>query len=111
MKELIELIDWLTDDDTGESSKAIVRFMLGLPPKNGYYSYPHDFSDRGRCIRLLNRIPKWWERLDEMGKLPLQEVNVFTNAKIEVRKSGWAEQISFIKKEAKLSSPQTKGQE
>ncbi len=97
---LKNVIDWATGNDTGASSNAICRFMLGLAPKNGYYSHPHDYPDRGRCIRLLNLVPEWWDRIDEMAALPTQKYNVYSNGKMTVEESGWEQQIPLIKKEA-----------
>lgn len=78
-----KILDWATGEDTGSSSNALCRHMLGLPI-NQYWSAPSDADDRGRCIRLLNLVPKWWDRLDEM---------------LEVSED-WKEQIELIKKEA-----------
>lgn len=89
--------EWLLGDDTGSSSKAICRFMLGI---EGEYPAPFDVADRGRCIRLLNSIPKWWNRLDEMASLPSIKVNVFSSKGMEIREDGWRQQIPLIKREA-----------
>lgn len=97
---LKNVTDWATSDDTGSSSMAMCRFMLGLPPKDGYYSHPYDAGDRGRCIRLLNLIPEWWDRIDEMAALPTHKSYMFSNGKITIKESGWREQIPLIKKEA-----------
>lgn len=52
------IVEWLTGDDTGLSSKSMVRAYKGLPPVRENYSYPHDPSDFGRCYRLLKDIPE-----------------------------------------------------
>lgn len=99
---LLKIIDWATGDDTGVSSEALCRFMLGLKPSHYVFSEPSDEDDRGRCIRLLNLVPEWWDRLDEMVSLPSHKVLCFT-AKINEpisKSSGWTEQIPLIKKEA-----------
>lgn len=62
-------LDWLLNsDDTGLSSKAIARHMLGLP-EGGYgaWAYPCDPGDLGRCLRLLVNIPEWKPRIHEMA--------------------------------------------
>jgi hypothetical protein len=52
--------------DVGISSKVICGYMLtGRPP--GRYSYPLDPSDLHRCIKLLNIMPGWKDRLHEMA--------------------------------------------
>lgn len=85
-----ELIEWATGDDTGSSSKYLCRFMLGLVKTSIEERSPYDADDRGRCIRLLNLKPEWWNRLDELSNYP-----------------GWKEQIPLIRKEA--LNPQPKG--
>lgn len=53
--------------DTGTSSRAIVARMEGSELDNhGFSSHPSDPSDLGRCIRLLDKIPEYRERLLEM---------------------------------------------
>ena len=88
-----KIIVWALGDDTGMSSKAICRFMLGI---KGDYSAPSDADDRGRCIRLLNLVPEWWDRLDEMAEIPGTKVLTFEHGEVE---RGWKEQIPLIKKE------------
>lgn len=57
--------EWALSDDTGASSKTIARHMMGMDKS---YSYPSDGGDLGRCIRLLDAIPEWRERLPEMAQ-------------------------------------------
>ncbi len=78
------LFDWATGDDTGASSMCIARFMLGLESSvwQRHWS-PSDADDRGRCKRLLDLIPTWWERLDEMRTLS----------------EDWNKQIDILKQE------------
>src|SRR5579875_546641 len=64
MTEIERAAEWLLSDDTGLSSMAIVARMLGA--RHGHFPYPHDPSDLGRCLRLLERIPEWRARLGEM---------------------------------------------
>ena len=79
------LLDWATGDDTGVSSKAILRFMLGFEKNNYRFSPPYDKSDRGRCIRLLKIEPEFIVRLDEMRKISKE----------------WDKQVDLIFKELK----------
>lgn len=65
-KEFLRLLEWATDDDTGTSSEYLCRYMLGLKPNKWGKSAPSDKWDRGRCIRLLNLMPSWWNRLEEL---------------------------------------------
>jgi hypothetical protein len=102
-EELLKIIRWATGDDTGLSSTALCRFMLGLPSIRNYPP-PSDADDRGRCIRLLNLVPEWWDRLDEMAKLPSRRVHYFGSNGGGVRTEGWEEQIPLIKKEGGRTS-------
>lgn len=94
---VVKIIEWATGDDTGTSSKALCRFMMGIP---GDYQPPSDADDRGRCIRLLNLVPEWWDRLDEMATIPSHgEVHFWSTRGFEIREDSWKEQIPLIKKE------------
>lgn len=77
-----KIADWATGNDTGASSKALMRYMLGLKPSSWGFFAPSDADDRGRCVRLLNLFPEWLERLDEMAQFTC-----------------WGEQIPLIKSE------------
>lgn len=81
--QTIKIIEWATGDDTGSSSLDMCRFMLGLEPRRRYYERPYDKADRGRCIRMLNEVPEWWDRVDEMRGLSTE----------------WDKQITLIKEE------------
>lgn len=54
----------------------IAGHMLGSPVRP---FAPSDVADRGRCIRLLQLMPEWTQRLYEMEKYP-----------------GWHDQIVLI---------------
>ena len=56
---------WWASRDTGVSSEAIARHMQGL--RKDCTWAPLDLYDFGRCVRLLDRIPEWKERLGEMS--------------------------------------------
>jgi len=62
-------MDWLLNSgDTGLSSEAIARHMLGLESHGRRpWAYPLDPADMGRCLRLLELIPEWMPRLHEMA--------------------------------------------
>ena len=98
-EELLKIIEWAIGDDTGISSKALCRHMLGIYPEQRNHA-PSDADDRGRCIRLLNLIPEWWDRLDEMKMFPSSEITYFKNNQVLTRQEGWKEQIPLIRKEA-----------
>ena len=94
-EQLLKIIEWATGDDTGISSMALCRHMLGIYPEQRNHA-PSDADDRGRCVRLLNLIPEWWDRLDEMAEIPGTKVLTFQHGEIE---RGWKEQIPLIKAE------------
>jgi hypothetical protein len=56
---------WFAAGHTGLSSEAIAGFMLWGEKKK---DIPWDSSDFERCVRLLNEIPEWRERLPEMAE-------------------------------------------
>ena len=75
-----KVLRWLLSGDTGLSSKAIVRKLMGYDkPIKGQVvtddhsilehvgNYPHDTDDLGRCIRLLEAVPEFKSRLKEMA--------------------------------------------
>jgi len=100
-KQLRKIIDWATSDDTGSSSIALCRQMLGLPTGKYGITAPFDSADRGRCIRLLNLIPEWWNRLDEMAKVSGITVTTFSKNGLKTEERGWKEQIPLIREERK----------
>lgn len=100
---LQKIIEWATGDDTGTSSKFLCRYMLGLEPNKWGMSCPSDASDRGRCIRLLNLIPEWWDRLDELANLPSRVVIYYSGKGIRTNEEGWKEQIPLIRKESEAT--------
>lgn len=62
-------IRWIVGSDTGTSSQSIWAQMMGAgQPAWCGWSYPHDPSDLGRCLRLLALIPEWKPRLPEMAE-------------------------------------------
>lgn len=63
---LEERIDnWLTDGDVGLSSKALLRYMHHDKKPD---AYPHDWGDLLRVILLIDRIPEWRPRMEEMSQ-------------------------------------------
>lgn len=50
-----QLIEWLLSDDTGISSKNIIRRYLNMPIEP--FGWPHDSDDFGRCYRMLKCCP------------------------------------------------------
>lgn len=59
-------VAWLRDGRVGISSRAIHDHMLGLEAKRGF-SYPSDPDDLNRCLLLLDLIPEWEHRMQEMA--------------------------------------------
>ena len=94
---------WALSDDTGISSKTILRHMMAYPAQTTGMP-PSDQYDRARCIRLLELIPEWIPRLAEM-----RETTQKTNTGITISSNGiratrnsWAEQIPLIMKEGRF---------
>lgn len=94
---------WALSGDTGVSSEAIAKHMTGSHKSR--LSPPSDKSDRGRCIRLLELIPEWIPRLDEMRQydVPEREQGIVINSSgISAYENSWSKQIPLIKEEGKL---------
>ena len=63
------VVDWFNGHDTGTSSKAIYRHMMGYTRERAPFgTHPHDPSDFGRCYRLLALEPRWRARIGEMAQ-------------------------------------------
>lgn len=98
---------WAMSGDTGISSEAIAKHMTGNPPSR--MMPPSDISDRGRCIRLLELIPEWLPRLDEMKKYDAPETKptgiVIGGSGISAYNNSWSKQIPLIVSEGNFARP------
>lgn len=64
----VRIAQWLASGDTGMSSKAIMLWLsAGVKEDRWGAATPGDPADLGRCLRLLERIPEWKERIGEMA--------------------------------------------
>jgi len=64
--------EWILSSDTGISSKTIWAVMMGAITGRehwGAFDIPHDPDDFGRCYRLLQHIPEWRSRLNEVVEI------------------------------------------
>jgi|GEM_PF-3496553 len=60
--------EWWKGHDTGISSRAIYRRMMGYPrTREAFGDCPADPDDFGRCYRLLLIAPEWRARIGEMS--------------------------------------------
>lgn len=93
-------LQWSLSDDTGVSSETMCCYFTGSPMRQ-WSGAPSDAADRGRCIRLLQLIPEWVERLDELKKLDVGTVSI--NGADPIPRSqdthSWTYQIPLIRKE------------
>lgn len=98
------LIYWLLSKDTGISSKAIARHITGN--KGTYWTMlpPSDAADRNRCIKLLELIPEWINRLPEMVQYDQQPQEGITinSSGVSAYTNSWAKQIPLIRQEGKI---------
>lgn len=60
------LLDWFNSGKTGASSKCIAFHLTG---RDSSGDYPHDASDFGRCVGLLNAVPELRVDLPKMASL------------------------------------------
>lgn len=99
-------LEWALSSDTGVSSEALCAYMaLGITERR--HSAPSDASDRGRCIRLLKKIPGWVDRLDEMKKLDTGTISINGADPIPVSEDthSWTYQIPLILAEGGFDAP------
>ncbi len=94
---------WALNSDTGVSSKAIAKHMTGNSDRN--MRPPSDTSDRARCIRLLELVPEWIDRLPEMCRYDgsTRETDIVINSiGLDAYDASWSNQIPLIIKEGNL---------
>jgi hypothetical protein len=60
------LTAWLASDRTGLSSKYMAHVLTGKT-LGARYAHPHDPSDFGRCLGLLEAVPAFRDRLPVMS--------------------------------------------
>lgn len=101
---------WALAGAAGTSSKAIAKHFTGFAAEqpNGFMP-PSDADDRSRCIRLLELIPEWLPRLDEMKKYDAPETKpqgiVINNSGISAYDNSWSKQIPLIVREGNFARP------
>lgn len=95
---------WALSGDTGISSEALAAHMSGYP--NARMMPPSDADDRGRCIRLLELIPEWLPRLNEMKQYDTTDKKpngiVIGGSGITAYDNSWSKQIPLIAQEGKF---------
>lgn len=89
---------WALHGSTGTSSLSIAQHMAtgvseGMPPS--------DADDRNRCIKLLELVPEWLLRLDELRKYDAikREGITIGGSGITAYDNSWSKQIPLIAKE------------
>lgn len=92
---------WALHGSTGSSSLSIAQHMAtglssGMPPS--------DKDDRSRCIKLLELVPEWLPRLNEMKQYDApadkkQDAFVINSSGINAYDNSWSKQIPLIAQE------------
>jgi hypothetical protein len=95
---------WVLTGDTGTSSKAIAKHMLNIAIEGMFgFQPPSDGSDRQRCIKLLELVPEWLPRLDELKRYDAANkapVGITIGGSgISAYDNSWSKQIPLIAKE------------
>lgn len=98
---------WALAGSTGTSSLAIAKHFTGISAEKAFgFMPPSDADDRSRCIRLLELIPEWLPRLDELKKYDAPESKpkgiVISGSGISAYDNSWSKQIPLIAKEGKF---------
>ena len=58
---------WLASDETGLSSKYLLMALRNEATKDHFaFAWPHDPSDFGRCVGLLDAVPELRDKLNVM---------------------------------------------
>lgn len=74
---MLAILEWALSNDTGLSSRALVKFLLGMTD-NRYY-YPIDGQDMGRCIRAIRKMPSLRDQLPSAAKMGKQWAIIVKN--------------------------------
>lgn len=61
------VMEWALTGDTGASSLALARRMMGLESSES--PHPQDCQDLLRCVQLLDAVPEFRQNLDKMASL------------------------------------------
>lgn len=89
-RTLERLVTWI-DENVGISSESIYLYMtIGRVP-DAFYA-PSDRDDRRRCVKLLQAIPQWIDRLSEIEALKIEGISI-SGEKV----TPWNEQIPIIR--------------
>lgn len=101
---------WALAGSTGTSSKAIAKHFTGFSAEGAFgFMPPSDADDRSRCIRLLELIPEWLPRLDELKKYDAPESKptgiVIGGSGITAYDNSWSKQIPLIVREGNFARP------
>lgn len=64
-----KVLKWIANGERGLSSETIVRELAGIDLTQGRGSEPYDPSDFRRCLLLLDAVPEFRGRLEEMKKV------------------------------------------
>lgn len=65
-------VEWLCTGERGESSEAIFAHLTGVPICGSRRAYPSDPDDMRRCRMLLDAVPEFHERFEEMKTVSKQ---------------------------------------
>ncbi|WP_155931552.1 hypothetical protein [Methylopila sp. 73B] len=77
-------LNWIINGETGISSTAIWAHMCGVTSNRTWADNPADPGDFSRCMKLLDAVPEWRDRLPEMsGRSPAWRGLVARWAEIE----------------------------
>ena len=106
----VRALFWSLTGDTGISSKAVAKHMTGFSAEGAFgFMPPSDSSDRRRCIRLLELIPEWLPRLDEMKKYDAPDKQpdgiIINSSGISAYDNSWSKQIPLIVSEGNFARP------
>lgn len=71
-----EILNWLSNGETGLSSKAMAFTAIGVECRKAYPSDPSDFN---RCLKLVNEIPEIEKHFKKIADLSPAWASIIEN--------------------------------
>lgn len=78
--EALCYLAWAVGEDHGASSSTMFTRLTGLPSDDGSIcSAPSDMDDLGRCVRLVERFPRFAQNLECLRGISSQWDHIVSN--------------------------------
>ena len=87
---------WVANGEHGASSKTIANTLSPFKISSNRTDHPHDPSDFKRCHMLLEAVPEWRLRLDELKPISKEWSNLIDN---------WDKLTEMLKEQMRTNKP------